>query len=104
MKGELIGRKALATTMLDKVYGKTQSKVEGFLQEQKYVATSTDTWSSSHNAGAHVLNYFNCKALIRDGAVRDAEDFAAYVKWLDSLNDEEEQEKQQQQQQQQEQQ
>ncbi|WIA40592.1 hypothetical protein OEZ86_013932 [Tetradesmus obliquus] len=98
--------------MLDKVYGKTQSKVEGFLQEQKYVATSTDAWSSSHNAGAHVLNYFNRKALIRDGAleqcvtgaVRDAEDFAAYVKWLDSLNDEEEQEKQQQQQQQQEQQ
>jgi hypothetical protein len=32
---------------------------------------------------------------------RDAEDFAAYVKWLDSLNNEEEQEKQQQQQQQQ---
>ncbi|WIA33014.1 hypothetical protein OEZ86_006171 [Tetradesmus obliquus] len=56
MKGKLIGRKALATTMLDKVYGKTQSKVEGFLQEQKYVATSTDAWSSSHNAGAHVLN------------------------------------------------
>ena len=23
---------------------------------QKYVATSTDAWSSSHNAGAHVLN------------------------------------------------
>ncbi|WIA08831.1 hypothetical protein OEZ85_008252 [Tetradesmus obliquus] len=100
MKGKLIARKALATTMLDKVYGKTQSKVEGFLQEQ-YVATSTDAWSSSHNAGAHVLNYFNRKALIRDGAVRDAEDFAAYVKWLDSLNDEEEQEKQQQQQQEQ---
>uniref|UniRef100_A0A383W2G9 HAT C-terminal dimerisation domain-containing protein n=1 Tax=Tetradesmus obliquus TaxID=3088 RepID=A0A383W2G9_TETOB len=56
MKGKLIGRKALATTMLDKVYEKTQSKVEGFLQEQKYVATSTDAWSSSHNAGAHVLN------------------------------------------------
>uniref|UniRef100_A0A383W273 HAT C-terminal dimerisation domain-containing protein n=1 Tax=Tetradesmus obliquus TaxID=3088 RepID=A0A383W273_TETOB len=45
--------------------------------------------------------YFNRKALSRDGAVRDAEDFAAYVKWLDSLNNEEEQEKQQQQQQQQ---
>ena len=34
MKGKLIGRKALATTMLDKVYEKTQSKVEDFLQEQ----------------------------------------------------------------------
>jgi hypothetical protein len=44
--------------------------------------------------------YFNRKALSREGAVRDAEDFAAYVKWLDSLNEEEEQEKQQQAQQQ----
>jgi hypothetical protein len=42
--------------------------------------------------------YFNRKALSREGAVRDAEDFAAYVKWLDSLNEEEEQEKQQQEQ------
>ncbi|WIA21603.1 hypothetical protein OEZ85_000789 [Tetradesmus obliquus] len=41
------------------------------------------------------------EVLSRDGALRDEEDFAAYVKWLDSLNNEEEQEKQQQQQQQQ---
>jgi hypothetical protein len=44
--------------------------------------------------------YFNRKALSRDGAVRDAEDFAAYVQWLDSVIEEEEQQEQQQQQQQ----
>ena len=43
--------------------------------------------------------YFNSKALSRDGAVRDAEDFAKYQEWLDSIIEDEEQQQQQQQQQ-----
>jgi hypothetical protein len=40
MKGKLIGRKALATTMLDKVYAQTVARVEGFLQEQVLLLTT----------------------------------------------------------------
>ena len=41
--------------------------------------------------------YFNSKALSRDGAVRDAEDFDKYQEWLDSIIEDERQQEQQQQ-------
>jgi hypothetical protein len=39
--------------------------------------------------------YFNRRALLRDGAVRSADDFAAFQEWLESMPDEEEQQQQQ---------
>jgi hypothetical protein len=40
--------------------------------------------------------YFNRKALLRDGAVRSADDFAAFQEWLESIPDDEEEQQQQQ--------